>query len=265
MARRETGRRVWYHPGRTERPRMPLDPDPIIGRSVEFPSTHWSLVMQAGSASSPEAGAALAELCDAYWYPIYAFIRRKGNYPDKALDLTQSYFERLLTKPVIVAADRSKGRFRSFLKTDCQHFLVSRYRSQVNKPHNGAISIDGDEAEKRYRIEPVDEMTPERQFDRTWAITLLGRALDLLAQEYQSKEKAEVFELLKPVLIQGEVDRPVADLAARLGTTEGAIYTATNRLRKRYGEILRREVAATLDGQCSPEEEIQLLFGALRP
>lgn len=244
---------------------MLFDPDPIIGRSVEFPSTHWSVIIQAGSTPSPEAGAALAELCEAYWYPIYAFIRRKKNHHDNALDLTQAYFARLLEKPVIAAADRSKGRFRSFLRTDCQHFLVSKYRARKNKPHALTISIDGDEAERRYRTEPVDEMTPERQLDRAWAITLLGRALDLLAQEYESKGKAEVFEVLKPVLVQCEADLPATTLAARLGKTEGAIYTAICRLRKRYGEILRREVAATLDGKCSAEEEIQLLLLALRP
>jgi RNA polymerase sigma-70 factor (ECF subfamily) len=244
---------------------MPFDPDSNFGRSGEFPSTHWSLVIQAGSTPSPEADAALAELCTAYWYPIYAFIRRKGNHHDKALDRTQSYFERLLKRPVLAAADQSRGRFRTFLRTDCQYFLICEYRGQKNKPHAHAISIDGDEAERRYRIEPVDAMTPERQLDRAWAITLLDRALGLLAQEYQAKGRAEVFEALKHVLIAGEAGLPATTPADRLGTTEGAVYTETHRLRKRYGEILRREVAATLDGKCSAEEEIQLLFEALRP
>jgi DNA-directed RNA polymerase specialized sigma24 family protein len=243
---------------------MLFDPDPIIGRSVEFPATHWSVVIQAGPLTSPEALKALAELCEAYWYPIYAFIRRKGNHRDKALDLTQSYFARLLEKPVIAAADQSKGRFRSFLRADCQRFLISEYRAQKNKVHAKAISIDGDEAERRYRIEPVDEMTPERQFDRAWTIALLERTLGLLAEEYVSKGKTEVFELLKPVLTRGKADLPATTLAARLGKTEGAIYTETSRLRERYGEILRREVAATLDGRRSAEEEIQVLFEALR-
>ncbi len=226
--------------------------------------THWSVVIQAGPLTSPEARKALAELCEAYWYPIYAFIRRKGNHQAKALDLTQSYFARLLEKPVIAAADQRKGRFRSFLRTDCQRFLISEYRGQKNKVQSKAISIDGDEAERRYRIEPVDELTPERQLDRAWAITLLERTLGLLAQEYESKGKTEVFEILKPVLIQGKADLPATTLAARLRKTEGAIYTETCRLRERYGEMLRREVAATLDGRCSADEEIQLLYEALR-
>ena len=216
--------------------------------------------------SGAEARAALAELCRAYWYPIYASIRRKRHDPNDAHDLTQKYFARLLEKGVIAAAEQCKGRFRTFLRTDCQHFLIDKYRRQ-NARGGGVrpISIDVRDAEGRYRIEPADEMTPERQFDRAWAITLLDRALGLLAREYESKGKAQVFEILKPVLVQGEVDLPVPELAARLGKPVGAVYTAVHRLKRRYGQILLAEVAATLDGESSPEEEIRLLYDALRP
>jgi RNA polymerase sigma-70 factor (ECF subfamily) len=243
---------------------VPFDPDTIIRRSGEFPSTHWSLVIQAGSTRSPEAAAALAELCDAYWYPIYAFIRRKGNHHDKALDLTQSYFARLLEKPVIAAADRSKGRFRSFLRTDCQHFLISEYRGQKNKPSARAISIDGDEAQRRYRIEPADLMTPDRIFDRAWAMTLLDRALERLAAEFATKGRSEVFDHLKVALTQGKGAVAAAALAARLGITENAVNVAIHRLKKRYREILMEYIAATLDDASQSDDEIRSLIAALR-
>src|SRR5215831_11879844 len=152
----------------------PLDPH---GHPTEsFPTTCWSLVLGAGDRAGPEAREALATLCRAYWYPIYAFIRRKGYDPDDAQDLTQAYFARLLEKGVIAAADRSKGRFRAFLRTDCQHFLIDQYRRR-RAQHGGAVpvSIDTRDAEGRYRFEPADEVTPDRLFDRAWAMSLLDR------------------------------------------------------------------------------------------
>jgi DNA-directed RNA polymerase specialized sigma24 family protein len=152
---------------------------------VHFPTTHWSDVIAAGDRAAPEAVAALAALCEAYWYPIYAFIRCRIHSPDKAHDLAQDYFTRLLEKPVIAAADRSKGRFRAFLKTDCQHFLIDDHRrKRVRAAVLDTVSIDADDAENRYRFEPADDMTPDRIFDRTWAMTLLDRVLGLLADEY---------------------------------------------------------------------------------
>jgi RNA polymerase sigma-70 factor (ECF subfamily) len=244
---------------------MLSDPEPVNGRSAEFPSTRWSLVVRAGSLPSPEADAALAELCDAYWYPIYAFIRRKGNHHHKALDLTQSYFERLLEKPVIAAADQGKGRFRSFLRTDCQRFIISKYRGLKFKPHARAISIDGDEGERRYRFEPSDEMTPERLFDRTYAMILLDRVLERLEHDYASKGHSEVFEVLKVVLTQGKGAIPAVDLAAQLRMKENAVHQAVHRLKKRYRALLETEIAATLDDPSDLDDEIRSLFDAVRP
>jgi RNA polymerase sigma-70 factor (ECF subfamily) len=240
--------------------------DPLGQPSGSFPTTRWSLVLGACDGSRAEAHHALAALCGAYWYPIYAFIRRKGHNLNDAEDLTQAYFARLLEKGVIAAADQSRGRFRTFLRTDCQHFLIDQYRRRT--AHGGTarpISIDLRDAEGRYRIEPADELTPERQFDRSWAVTLLDRALGLLAREYESKGRAEVFDLLKSALVAGEAAVPVTTLAARLGKSEAAIYTAVHRLKRRYREILLCEVAATLDEDSSAEDEIRLLFDALRP
>ena len=228
--------------------------------SARFPTTRWSRIIAA-----PEARAALAELCEAYWYPLYALVRRCGHPPDEASDLTQEYFTRLLESPVIAAADRSKGRFRAFLRTDCQHFLIDQARKRIVRAKVlKAVSIDGTGAESRYRLEPADEMTAERLFDRAWATTLLDRALGLLGAEYAANGRADVFDRLKVVLSQDKGAVKSADLAAQLGTTEGAVNTAVHRLRKRYREILQREIAATLDDPAEVNEEIRWLFEAIQ-
>jgi RNA polymerase sigma factor (sigma-70 family) len=236
-----------------------------LSHSAPFPTTHWSRVIAAGERAAPEAHTALSELCAAYWYPIYALIRRRGNAPQEACDLTQDYFTRLLEKPVIAAADQSKGRFRAFLSTDCKHFLIDHHRRQrvrarVLKP----VSIDAEDAETRYRFEPADVATPDRLFDRAWATTLLDRVLGLLAQEYAATGRADVFDRLKVVLSQGKGAAPAAELATQLRTTEGAVHTAVHRLKKRYRAILQREIAATLDDPSEVEDEIRWLFEAIR-
>jgi RNA polymerase sigma factor (sigma-70 family) len=234
-------------------------------QSAHFPTTQWSRIIAAGDPAAPEARSALSELCKACWYPIYALIRRRSHSPDESCDLTQDYFTRLLEKGVIAAADRSKGRFRAFLSTDCQHFLIDyhrrqRVRARVLKP----VSIDADDAESRYRFEPADSFTPDRLFDRAWVMTLLDRVLGLLAQEYAQTGRADVFDRLKVVLSQGKGALPAAELAAQLGTTEGAVYTAVHRLKKHYRTILQQEIAATLDDPSEVDEEIRWLFEAIR-
>jgi RNA polymerase sigma-70 factor (ECF subfamily) len=235
-------------------------------RSATFPTTQWSQVIAAGDRAAPEARAALAALCQAYWYPIYALIRHKRHSADEANDLTQDYFTRLLEKPVIAAADRTKGRFRTFLRTDCQHFLIDRHRrKRVRARVLKTVSIDAADAESRYQFEPIDDMTPDRIFDRTWAMTLLDRVLGLLAQEYAAKGRADVFDRLKVVLTQGRGAVSAAELGALLGMTEGAVHTAVHRLKKRYRAILQAEIAATLDDPTEVDEEIRWLFEAIRP
>jgi RNA polymerase sigma-70 factor (ECF subfamily) len=233
--------------------------------SAHFPTTHWSRVIAAGDRAAPEARAALAELCEAYWYPLYALMRRRGHPPDEASNLTQEYFTRLLERTVIAAADRTKGRFRAFLRTDCHHFLIDQARKRIVRAKVlKAVPIDGTGAESRYRLEPVDDMTAERLFDRTWATTLLDRVLGLLRQDYAAKGRANVFDRLKVVLSQGKGTVKAADLAAQLGTREGAVHTAVHRLKKRYREILQREIAATLDDPAEVNQEIRWLFEAIR-
>lgn len=239
-------------------------PDPKAG----FPTTRWSRVARAADPAAPEARAAMAELCGSYWYPIYAMIRRKGHDADAALDLTQDYFARLLEKGVLAAADPGKGRFRAFLRTDCGFFLAdARDRRGRLKRGGGAavLSIDADGAEGRYRVEPAGGLTPEQLFDRAWAVAMLDRALRRLAEEYTRSGRAALFEQLEPTLTPGPRAEPQATIAARLGMTEAAVQQAAARLRKRYGAMLREEVAATLEtpDEAAVQDEIRDLFAAL--
>jgi DNA-directed RNA polymerase specialized sigma24 family protein len=243
---------------------MPRDPDPDAQATGRFPSTHWSLIRRAGSPVPRQARTALAELCSTYWYPIYAFIRRRGNGPDESLDLTQGYFARLLEKGTIVAAAPERGRFRAFLRTDCQRFLIDQHRRKTAKCRGTpTISIDARSAEERYRFEPSHTLTPERLFDRAWALTLLDRVLDRLSGEYATRDRSELFEHLKIVLTHGKGAVPAATLAARLGKSEQAVNTAVHRLRRRYREILEEQIAATLDDPSELEGEIRSLFDAI--
>jgi RNA polymerase sigma-70 factor (ECF subfamily) len=233
-----------------------------------FPATRWSLVARAGGVSSPDAREALELLCRAYWFPIYAFVRRHGADAEAALDLTQTYFTRLLEKDLLLVADPQKGRFRSFLKTDCTYFLADqrdRERAQKRGGVRAMIRIEALDAEDRYLREMADELTPERQFDRTWALTLLDRVLDQLAVEYAGSGRGALFERLQGVLTRGSPLGRYAELAAQLGMTEGAVQVAVHRLRRRYRAILREQIAATLDDptDADVEDEIRALFAAL--
>jgi RNA polymerase sigma-70 factor (ECF subfamily) len=232
--------------------------------NASFPLTRWSLVVRANSPASNEARVALDELCRAYWYPTYAFIRGKGNDPHRALDLTQDFFVHLLEKDVLASAREGKGRFRSFLRVACRNFLVDgwRRRSTRAKP---AISIDAHDAENRYRIEPVDNATPERLFDRAWATTLLDRTLEILASQYAEKGKSKLFDELKVLLTEGKGAVPAAVLAERLDTTENALNIASYRLRRDYRDVLLREITATLLDPSDLDDEIRSLFAALGP
>jgi DNA-directed RNA polymerase specialized sigma24 family protein len=233
-----------------------------------FPTTNWSRVAHAGDPAAPEARAALAELCAAYWYPIYAFIRRKGHDPDRALDLTQDYFTRLLETGVLASADHRRGRFRAFLRTDCGFFLSHHHehcRALKRGGGHAALPIDTQDAEDRYLREATDVMTPERLFDRTWVLNLLDEVLKQLAREYAESGRAARFEILQGSISKQAGQVAYADLAARLGTTEGAVQQAVQRLRKRYKAILRERIAATLDApdEAAINDEIRDLFIAL--
>jgi RNA polymerase sigma-70 factor (ECF subfamily) len=233
-----------------------------------FPTTHWSRVAHVVNPAAPEARAALAALCAAYWYPLYAFIRRKGHGPEEALDLTQDYFTRLLETGVLASADHRLGRFRDFLRTDCGFFL-SRHRERRRALKRGggraALPIDACDAEGRYLLEPTDATTPERLFDRTWALNLLDEALKQLTREHADSGRAAQFEILQGAITKRAVPVSYSGRAARLGTSEGAVQQAVKRLRKRYRAVLRERIAATLEGrdEAAIDDEIRDLFKAL--
>lgn len=231
-----------------------------------FPTTRWSRVVLAGDSDAPQARESLEELCGAYWYPLYTYIRRRGYDPDRSLDLTQDFFAQVLEKKLVSEADPARGRFRMFLSKVCADFLANRRDWEHAKKRGGGravLSIDAADAENRYSLEPVDGLTPERIFDRSWALTLLGRVLDQLGRDYDDAGKAATFDALRGVLAGGPDPPSYAEVAARLGVNEGAARVAAHRLRRRYGELLRREIAATLAEPSEVDDEIRDLFAAL--
>jgi RNA polymerase sigma-70 factor (ECF subfamily) len=244
------------------------DPEADPAPRAAFPTTRWSQVVAAGDPAEPSARLALEELCRAYWYPLYAFIRRKGHDAEQAADLTQDYFARLLGSGLLARADRSKGRFRAFLRTDCSFFLSHQAEAgRARKRGGGAspLSIDARDAEGRYLREPADPgLTPDCLFDRAWALGLLDSVLARLAREHAEAGQLERFEALRPTL-EGGRSTPHAEIAARLDTTEAAVEAAARRLRRRYREALREQIAATLEDPTddSIDAEIRDLFAAL--
>ena len=240
-----------------------MDTNPSAAR---FPTTCWSRVVAARDKAAPEAREALAGLCAAYWFPVYAFVRRKGRGPEEALDATQDYFVRLLARGTVAAADAGKGRFRSFLLADCTRFLADRRDHDRAAKRGGGVaplSIDARDAEGRYLREPAHDRTPERHFERAWALALLDGVLARLRAEYEGSGRGAAFETLKVALTDGPRTVPHAELARRLGATEGAVQVAVHRLRRRYRDLVREAIAATVADPADVEDEIRDLFAAL--
>jgi len=243
----------------------PHDP-PVASHGPSFGTTHWSLILAARDRGTPQADEALAALCAAYWYPLYAFIRRRGHDPDRAADLTQGFFARLLEKDYLASVDPSKGRFRAFLLAACKHFLANAHDQEVALKRGGGrrpVSIDRRDAEGRYICEPAHDLTPERLFERRWALTLLDRALDQVGREFHRGGKGVLYHRLKVVLTGAEGAAPYARLGAELGMTEAAVKKAVQRLRQRYREVLRELVAETVDEPDQVDDEILALFAIL--
>jgi RNA polymerase sigma-70 factor (ECF subfamily) len=231
-----------------------------------FRTTRWTMVVHAREPDSAEAAAALEQLCQTYWYPLYAFVRRQGYDPHDAQDLTQEFFARLLAKHQLESVDRAKGRFRSFLLAAMKHFLSNEWDRRNAIKRGGRqihLSIDKQSAEDRYRLEPADPQSAEKIYMRRWALTLLDRVLDSLKAEAVASGKAEQFEQLKLALTGDRLSVPYAELARRLGTTEGAVKVAVHRMRQRYRELLRAEIAHTVTDSKAVDAEIRHLFAAL--
>lgn len=232
----------------------------------KFALTRWSVVLAAGSNDSARARDALEKLCRIYWHPIFAFVRRQGHSPHDAQDLTQEFFARLLAKNYLGAADRSRGRFRSFLLASLKHFLANEWDkagAQKRGGHQALIPINVQSAETSYALEPADEMTAEKIFERRWALTLLAQVLARLRAEFEQEGKEKLFEQLKATLTGERRTMAYAELGERLGMSEGALKVAVHRMRQRYRELLREEIAETVCGPEEVEAEIRALFSAL--
>ncbi|MCZ6782520.1 MAG: sigma-70 family RNA polymerase sigma factor [Proteobacteria bacterium] len=244
----------------THGPRRPDTP----GRDG-FLTTRWSVVLAAGRMDEPEAGEALERLAESYWFPLYAYARRRGLDRDGARDLVQGFFARLLERRDLASVAPEKGRFRAFLLVGLRNHLVNeRERERAEKRGGGRtpVSIDDADAATRYGLELADELTPERQFEKAWARSVLEEALERLRRDYEARGKGKLFAALKTHLIAG--DGPShAEVAAELGLKEGAVKVAVHRLRKRFGASLRAEIADTVADPEDVEDEIRFLFRAL--
>ena len=231
-----------------------------------FATTHWTAVLAAGRGGSQQAEVALEELCHTYWYPLYAYVRRRGHSREDAEDLTQGFFARLLEKNYLEGITSDKGKFRSFLLVALKRYLANEWDRANRQKRGGGVtplSLDWQDAETRYQINPADNLSPDRLFDRAWAVIVLERVITRLRDENSGEGKAGLYEQLKPFLMVGKSEIPYAQAAAALEMTEGAVRVAVHRLRRRYRELLREEITETLANPAQADEEIQALFSAL--
>jgi RNA polymerase sigma factor (sigma-70 family) len=229
-----------------------------------FATTHWSLVLAAGHDSRPDAATALATLCETYWYPLYYYVRRRGYRAEEAQDLTQEFFANLLEKGSLKVADPDRGRFRSFLLASLNHFLANEWdRARTRKRGGKVLSLDIEGAESRYSLEPADDLTAEKLFERRWAMTLLDLVLARLRDEFVREDRERVFERLKDFLGGAAAGAPYSQAAADLGMTEAAVKMAVHRLRRQYRRLLRAQIAQTVASPEEIDDEIRHLFAAL--
>ena len=231
-----------------------------------FVTTQWSRVLEAGHQPGSEDGSALASLCQDYWYPLFAHVRRRGQGPEDAQDLTQAFFERLLEKNWLREADPTRGRFRTFLLTALNHFLANEWDKAKALKRGGGfqhVSFDTRSAETQFQQEPKSWVTPETEFNRRWALAVLDRVLHRLGEDYAAAGKGRLFEHLKETLEGGGSDITFAQLARHLDLSEGAVRVAAHRLRLRYRELLRLEILRTVGTSEEVEAELRELFAAL--
>ena len=231
-----------------------------------FTTTDWSVVLRAGSRAGDESARALATLCETYWSPVYMFIRRQGCAAEEARDLTQDFFVRVLDKNYFRGADPARGRFRAFLITAVRHFLSNeRRRNRALKRGGGqrAIALDLATAEGQYQTEGHHELTPERLFDRRWALLLLDRAMARVCDKYTAAGKSDLFRRLQPFLTEADTESPYSDVASVLGMTEGAVKVSVHRLRRQFRDALVGEITQTVSNASDVEAEIRHLIDAV--
>ena len=242
---------------RTDAPRLP---------EARFLTTHWTAVLAAGRNDTTRARMALAQLCETYWYPLYVYVRRRGHSLHDAQDLTQEFFARLLEHNWLARADHAKGRFRTFLLTAMERFLANEWdkvRAQKRGGGQQFVPVQFEAAETRYGVEPADDRTPEQAFERRWALTLLDSVLQQLEAEFCAQGKTELFAALQPCLVGDRERLPYQELARQSGLSEGALRVAVHRLRGRYRELLRAEIANTVASAEEVEAEMRHLFNVL--
>ena len=230
----------------------------------QFPTTRWTLVVAAGDPQRKDARSALVFLCENYWYPSYAYLRRCGHSADQAQDLTQGFFIRILEGRYLDRADREKGRFRSFLLSSLKFFVADEEDRQRARKRGGGVLVplEFSSGEERYRREPAHDETPERIFERRWALSVLDRVVESLRNEFVQHGRPEHFERLK-VFLLGQSDAPYAALAREMKKSEGALKVAIHRLRKRYREVFRQEIADTVADQTEVDSELRYLAAVL--
>jgi RNA polymerase sigma factor (sigma-70 family) len=250
----------------TEPPDSKDTESPVAPAGDYFVTTRWTMVLAAGRKSSPQSERALAELCRAYWLPLYAYVRRRGHSREDAEDLVQAFFARFLEKNYLDGLNAERGKFRAFLLASLKHFLANEWdKSQRQKRGGGALhlSLDWQSAEERLQHEPADNTSPDRIFDREWALALLEQVIARLRDECASDGKSALYEQTKGFLMLGEQATSYGDAARVLGWEEGAVRVAVHRLRKRYRELLREEIASTLSDPSQVQQELQSLQAAL--
>ena len=234
---------------------------------LQFQTTRWSVVLAAGRESSPDSQSALTELCERYWYPLYAYVRRQGNQPQDAEDLTQGFFTLFLSRNDLQTVSPERGKFRSFLLACLKNFLANeRQSARAQKRGGGRViqSLDSQTAEERYRLEPADELTPDKVFDRQWAMLLLEQTLAKLRDEFSGAGKVKMFERLKPFLTGEKAEQSQAEIAVALDMTEDAVKAAVYRLRRRFRRQLCDLIAETVAEPDAVEAEMNDLFAALQ-
>jgi RNA polymerase sigma-70 factor (ECF subfamily) len=237
------------------------DGSPEVGD--RFATTHWSMVLAAGGSLDSQRRAALEQLCQCYWYPLYAYVRRVGNRPEDAKDLTQSFICHLLQSRALSRADRERGRFRTFLLAALKNFLVDEHRRNITLKRGGGLTIETlerDDGEDRYSIEPVDRATPDLLYDRGWAKNVMGKALSQLRAEYASNKYQPGFDALKEYVWGERSGLTCAQLGRELGLSEEAAKKAVQRMRQRFRQILREQVAETVTSPAELEDELRYLL-----
>ena len=245
---------------------MPSDSTtPSTGPGDIFATTHWTVVLAAGRQADSQAQAALEELCRTYWFPLYAYVRRRGHTKEDAEDLTQAFFARFLEKNYLAGLDSERGRFRAFLLAALKHFLANEWdKSQRQKRGGGVphLALDWQSADTQFQVAAANQQSPDQAFDREWAVALLAKVIERLRAECVAEGKSAQFETLKPFLTGGKGETSGAEAAVILGMEETAVRVAVHRLRKRYRQLLRAEIANTLTDPARVDEELHALFSA---